>query len=88
MGNPGKKELDYPVEPDNDKHGTELTMVLTRLNKSGIGIYEMACPYNGINTCMASLSSMLIDDEKRAACCDTENYDSCPMFLSKVLRTA
>jgi len=65
-----------------------MNMVLTRLNKSGIGLYEMVCPYNGINTCNASISLMLIDDEKRAACCDTENYDSCPMFLSKVLRRA
>jgi hypothetical protein len=65
-----------------------MNMVLTGLNKSGIGIYEMGCPYNGINTCTASLSLMLIDNEKRAACCDTENYDSCPMFLSKVLRRA
>lgn len=63
-----------------------MSMVLTGLNQLKIGLYEMGCPYNGINTCMASLSLMLIDDEKRAACCDTENYDSCPMFLSKVLR--
>jgi len=63
-----------------------MNMVLTRLKKSGIGLYEIVCPYNGVNTCMASFSSMLIDDEKRADCCGTENYDECPMFLSKVLR--
>jgi hypothetical protein len=61
-------------------------MALTELNKSVTAIYETGCPYNGIKTCMASLSSMLIDDEKRAGCCGTENYDDCPIFLSKVLR--
>jgi hypothetical protein len=63
-----------------------MDMVLTGLNKSGVDLYEMACPYKGSNTCMASLSSMLIDDEKRADCCGTENFDECPMFLSKILR--
>ncbi len=63
-----------------------MNMVLTGLNKSGISFYEMGCPYNGINTCMASLSSMLIDDEKHAGCCATESYEDCPIFLSKILR--
>jgi hypothetical protein len=63
-----------------------MDMVLTGLNKSEIGFYGMGCPYNGINTCMALLSSMLIDDEKRVDCCGVENYDECPMFLSKILR--
>jgi hypothetical protein len=63
-----------------------MNMVLTGMGKSEIGNYEMACPYNGIHTCMASLSSMLIDEEKRADCCGTENYDNCPIFLSKILR--
>ena len=63
-----------------------MNMALTGLNKSGISFYEMGCPYNCINTCMVSLSSMSIDDEKRAGCCGTENYDDCPIFLSKILR--
>jgi hypothetical protein len=63
-------------------------MILTELKKSVAAIYEIGCPYDGINTCMASLSSMLIDNEKRAGCCGTENYDDCPIFLSKVLRKA
>jgi hypothetical protein len=48
--------------------------------------YDKACPYNGINVCMASFSSMAIDNQKRENCCGTENYDNCPIFLSKVLR--
>ncbi len=63
-----------------------MNMVLTEMNKLGISFYEKGCPYDGINTCMASLSSMLIDDEKHAGCCGTENYDDCPIFLSKILR--
>lgn len=63
-----------------------MNKALIGLNQSEIGFYEIGCPYNGINTCVASLSSMLIDDGKRADCCGTENYDDCPIFLSKVLR--
>ena len=63
-----------------------MNMALTGTSEKGIGTYEMVCPYNGINTCTASLSSMLIDDEKHAGCCGTENYDDCPIFLSKILR--
>jgi hypothetical protein len=47
--------------------------------------YEMACPYNGINVCMASFSLMAIDT-KKDNCCSTDDYDNCPIFLSKVLR--
>ena len=46
---------------------------------------EQACPYNGINVCMASFSLMAIDT-KKDNCCTTDNYDNCPIFLSKVLR--
>ena len=63
-------------------------MALTGTSENGIGMYEMGCPYNGINACMASLWSMLIDDGKRTHCCGTENYDDCPIFLSKILRKA
>jgi len=47
--------------------------------------YEQACPYNGINVCRASFSLMAIDT-KKDNCCTTDNYDNCPIFLSKVLR--
>jgi hypothetical protein len=47
--------------------------------------YEQACPYNGINVCMASFSLMAIDT-KKDNCCTTDDYDNCPIFLSKVLR--
>jgi hypothetical protein len=50
------------------------------------GSHETVCPYNGINVCMASFSSMAIDNQKRDNCCGTDNYDNCPIFLSKVLR--
>lgn len=50
--------------------------------------FERVCPYNGIDTCMASITSLSLDEEKQANCCGTENYDDCPIFLSKVLRRA
>jgi hypothetical protein len=48
------------------------------------------CPYcnacdDGI--CMASLSSLSLDAQKVDQLCKTENYQDCPLFLSKVLRT-
>ncbi len=54
--------------------------------QSRYGGRETECPYNGINVCMASFSSMLIDQQKKSDCCGTENYDNCPIFLSKMLR--
>jgi hypothetical protein len=49
--------------------------------------YERVCPYNGINTCMASFTSLKLDKQKKADCCSTEDYDDCPIYLSKLLRT-
>jgi len=48
--------------------------------------YERICPYNDINTCMASFTSLQLDKQRKTDCCSTENYDECPMFLAKVLR--
>jgi hypothetical protein len=48
--------------------------------------YERACPYNDINICMASITSLRLDEQKQANCCSTENYDDCPIFLAKILR--
>ena len=45
------------------------------LEKSESIDYERACPYNDINTCMASISSLLLDKQKKTDCCSTENYD-------------
>ncbi len=45
------------------------------------------CPYQNYNyTCIASLSSMILDARKREEYCSTENFYECPMFLSKALR--
>jgi len=48
--------------------------------------YSRACPYKGIHTCRASLSSMIIDTRRKEDYCSHENYDSCPIFLAKILR--
>lgn len=48
--------------------------------------FDTYCPYQGSTVCMASLSSMIIDDSRMSSCCSTENYDDCPIFLSKMLR--
>ena len=47
---------------------------------------EIACPYKDKNICSASLSSMVIDTRIKENYCDNGNYDTCPIFLSKMLR--
>jgi hypothetical protein len=47
-----------------------------------------ACPYSGIEVCTASFSAMVIDKYQREKCCGTEDFEDCPIFLSKVLRRA
>jgi len=49
-------------------------------------VSETFCPFDGISTCLASLSSMSLDSKKRKLCCGTETFDECPIFLAKVLR--
>ncbi|MDQ7787944.1 MAG: hypothetical protein RDU01_10065 [Thermodesulfovibrionales bacterium] len=63
-----------------------MEMIRTKAENSRIMAFDTGCPYNGKTVCMASLSSMIIDGNRRAACCSTDNYDNCPIFLSKVLR--
>ena len=49
---------------------------------------ELNCPFSdaATNVCAASLSSMIIGPHNRKEYCLSENYDSCPMFLAKVMR--
>ncbi len=44
------------------------------------------CPYSGKTICKASLSSLIIDRNTRKDYCTSENFDDCPIFLSKILR--
>ena len=47
------------------------------------------CPYfeRGC-ACGASFSSLVIDRSRAATYCGGEDYDLCPLFLSKVLRSS
>ena len=49
-------------------------------------VCETFCPFDGVTTCLASLSSMALDNKRRKICCSTEQFDECPIFLAKVLR--
>ena len=55
-------------------------------NQKNFFHYVMACPYNFDHICRASFSFMHIDMKQRENCCNTDNYDNCPIFLSKILR--
>lgn len=65
-----------------------MNAALRGTDRTGSDLFEdLACPFSSTSdTCIASLSSMVIDERKKTECCGTENYDSCPVFLSKVLR--
>jgi hypothetical protein len=49
---------------------------------------ESICPYQPLKNslCSASVMPVRIDNQKRSLCCDTEDFDQCPIFLAKVLR--
>ncbi len=50
--------------------------------------YFEACPYCDAKTdiCEASVTSIKIGALVRSNRCDSENYDSCSLFLAKCLR--
>jgi hypothetical protein len=51
-------------------------------------MHETKCPYKtmGSSYCSASVMTVVLDNRRKAAYCCTDDYDRCPMFLSKVLR--
>lgn len=63
-----------------------MRIISERTYQSKINAYNSVCPYNGINTCRASLSSIMIDKSRKEDYCRDENYDNCPIFLAKILR--
>ncbi|HYA26730.1 MAG TPA: hypothetical protein VEE82_01905, partial [Thermodesulfovibrionales bacterium] len=43
----------------------------------------LRCPYSGVSDiCDASLSAILPSANSRLTLCKSEDYDSCPLFLS------
>jgi hypothetical protein len=64
----------------------DMEMVRANSESMSVMILDAGCPYSGNKVCMASLSSLVIDGNTRASCCSTDNYDDCPIFLSKMLR--
>jgi len=63
-----------------------MKIIVGRTSRLKRDAYKRACPYNGLNTCRASLSSMIIDKRRKEDYCSDENYDDCPIFLAKILR--
>jgi hypothetical protein len=51
---------------------------------------RIRCPFysESMNVCVASLFRMNLDRYKAGQLCKKEDFDQCPMFLSKVLRRA
>jgi hypothetical protein len=49
--------------------------------------YHNHCPYCNTETevCDASISSLLLDSQKRSRFCENEDYDDCPIFLARCL---
>lgn len=53
------------------------------------GTFVTACPYKKENSiyCSASVMTLAISERQDAMYCRTENFDLCPIFLAKVLRS-
>ena len=47
-----------------------------------------ACPFRNVSSmyCPAAIMRLEISKRQNAAYCSTENYDSCPVYLGKILR--
>jgi hypothetical protein len=62
--------------------------VTTRNAFSGSPRPGSACPYHQAQSffCAASVMSVAIDNRKKSTCCNTEDFDRCPLFLAKILR--
>ncbi len=57
-------------------------------NAERIGALMAACPYDTVssNYCAASIMTVVTNSYQKRNYCWTDNYDCCPLFLSKVLR--
>jgi len=70
----GRSEMNYSLKQItvHDRTGTE----------------HNDCPYHNEaeSLCSASLSAMSTEMRIRQLYCGNENYDNCPLFLSKMLR--
>jgi hypothetical protein len=70
----GRSEMNYSLKQitANDLTGTD----------------PLDCPYHNEaeSICSASLSAMSTEQRIRQLYCGNENYDNCPLFLSKMLR--
>jgi len=54
------------------------------------GFSESICPHLGVldETCRASFTRFPILESTKHRYCSSEDFDSCPMFLSKLIRRA
>jgi hypothetical protein len=50
--------------------------------------YEFFCPFlqNETDTCLAAIFPMATGYKAKFNYCGNENYDTCPLFLAKILR--
>ena len=49
---------------------------------------QYSCPYHSTSAsiCSASLTMMIVGIRTKQGYCENENYDNCPLVLSKMLR--
>lgn len=60
-------------------------------NAAGTETAMVACPFEinetgSSNYCAASIMTVATNSYQKKKYCWTDNYDSCPLFLSKVMR--
>ena len=52
------------------------------------GLYGYFCPFlqNETDTCLAAIFQMAVEYKAKFNYCGNEDYDTCPLFLAKILR--
>jgi hypothetical protein len=67
-----------------------LSTYLSTVEEASPSAILTKCPYKNANSvyCLASVMIFPISNRQNGSYCSTENYDSCPVFLGKVLREA
>ncbi len=58
-------------------------------NAEHVDTLTASCPYetDNSNYCAASIMTVVTNSYQKRNYCWTDNYDCCPLFLSKTLRT-
>jgi hypothetical protein len=79
--------LRYSSDKYKEVH-MQMSQVKAQQDSNIARVQGSTCPHDaGAGTfCSASIMTVVLSSYQKTTYCWTENYDSCPMFLAKILR--